>query len=154
MERQLVIFELAQEFYGVDIAAVEGIIKMQPITSMPHAPAFMEGVTNLRGSVLPVIDLRKRFNLPGDAVTKDSRIVVVDVHGAKIGMVVDAVSEVLRVPEESVEPPPPMVATVDSAFIKGIAKMGERLIILLDLSKVLSAEEKSDLQRLPTVSRG
>jgi len=151
MERQLVIFELAKEFYGVDIAAVNGIIKMQAITSMPHAPAFMEGVTNLRGSVLPVVDLRKRFDLPQSSSTKDSRIVVVDVQDTKVGMVVDAVSEVLRVPEESIEPPPPMVASVDSAFIKGIAKMGDQLIILLDITKVLSAEEKSDLQRLPTI---
>jgi purine-binding chemotaxis protein CheW len=150
MERQIVIFELAGESYGVDIAAVEGIIKMQPITAMPHAPAFVEGVTNLRGSVLPVIDLRKRFNLPGSSNPKECRIVIADMRGTKIGMVVDSVSEVQRIPEESIEPPPPMVATVDAAFIKGIAKLADRLIILLDISKVLSSEEKNDLQRLPT----
>jgi purine-binding chemotaxis protein CheW len=150
MERQIVIFELADEFYGLDIATVESIIKMQPITTMPHAPAFVEGVTNLRGTVLPVIDLRKRFNLPSSANPKDSRIVVVDMRGTKIGMVVDSVSEVQRIPEESIEPPPPMVATVDAAFIKGIAKLADRLIILLDVSKVLSSEEKNDLQRIPT----
>jgi purine-binding chemotaxis protein CheW len=151
MERQMVIFELAEEYYGVDISAVEGIIKLQPITTMPHAPAFVEGVTNLRGSVLPVIDLRKRFNLAGTANPKECRIVVADMRGTKIGMIVDAVLEVQRIPEEAIEPPPPMVATVDSAFIKGIAKMGDRLIILLDISKVLSAEEKHDLQRMPTL---
>jgi purine-binding chemotaxis protein CheW len=150
MERQLVIFELANEFYGVDISAVEGIIKMQSITVMPHAPSFVEGVTNLRGSVLPVIDLRKRFNLPDVGNPKESRIVVADMRGTKVGMIVDSVSEVLRIPEEAIEPPPPMVASVDSAFIKGIAKMGDRLIILLEISAVLSSEETNDLQRLPT----
>jgi purine-binding chemotaxis protein CheW len=150
MERQLVIFELANEFYGVDIFSVESIIKMQAITVMPHAPSFVEGVTNLRGSVLPVIDLRKRFNLPGQANPKESRIVVADMRGTKVGMIVDSVSEVQRILEESIEPPPPMVASVDSAFIKGIAKLGDRLIILLDISKVLSSEEKNDLQRMPT----
>ena len=146
MERQLVVFELAFEHFGVDIAAVESIIKMQPITSVPHAPEFVEGVINLRGSVLPVIDLRKRFNLAGEEITKNSRIVVVSMEGVKIGMIVDAVSEVLRVPEDAVEPPPPMVTSVDTSFITGIAKLGEKLVILLDLPRVLSTGEKENLK--------
>lgn len=149
MEQQLVVFDLAGEHYGVDIAAVEGIIKLQAITSVPHAPAFVEGVTNLRGKVLPVIDLRKRFGLPQAQPTKDSRIVVVEMNGATVGMVVDGVSEVLRVGAEAIEPPSPIVTTVDSAFIRGIAKVGERLVILLDLGKVLSAEETASLQPHP-----
>ncbi len=142
MEQQLVVFELASEHYGLDIAGVEGIIKMQTITAVPHAPAFVEGVTNLRGSVVPVIDLRKRFGLPPEEESKNTRIVVVYMDQTKIGMVVDAVSEVLRVSDDSIEPPPPMVTTVNSQFIKGIAKLEGRLVILLDLSKVLSVEEK------------
>ena len=146
MEHQLVVFDLANEHYGVDIAAVEGIIKMQPITVVPHTPAFVEGVTNLRGEVLPVIDLRKRFGLPLDqARSKDTRIVVVEIDGKKVGMVVDAVSEVLRVPDEAIEPPSPIVTTVDSAFIRGIAKVDERLIILVELARVLSTEEQANL---------
>jgi len=98
MERQLVVFTLAHEHYGVDIAAVESIIKLQPITVVPRAPAFIEGVTNLRGSVLPVMDLRKRFGLGSTAETaekeqKDRRIVVVALEGVKVGMIVDAVTE-------------------------------------------------------------
>jgi purine-binding chemotaxis protein CheW len=146
MENQLVVFNLANEHYGVKIAAVESIIKMQPITAVPCAPPFVEGVTNLRGKVLPVIDLRKRFDLPVQEATKDSRVVVIEMNGTILGMVVDAVSEVLRVPEDAIEPPSPIVTTVDSAFITGIAKVGARLIILLDLDKVLSSEEKADLQ--------
>lgn len=156
MERQLVVFELANEHYGVDIAAVESIIKMQPITAVPQAPAFVEGITNLRGSVLPVMDLRKRFGLSGreqktEITHDDKRIVVVSMDGMKIGMIVDAVSEVLRVQEEAIEPPPPMVTTINSVFITGIAKVGERLIILLDLARVLTVSEKDEMANLETV---
>jgi len=146
MDNQLVVFDLANEQYGVNIGAVESIIKMQSITAVPHAPSFVEGVTNLRGTVLPVIDLRKRFNLPAEKGTKDSRIVVVEIDGAQVGMVVDAVTEVLSVSDEDVEPPPSIVTTLDSAFITGIAKVDGRLIILLELSQVLDTEEKTDLQ--------
>jgi purine-binding chemotaxis protein CheW len=148
MENQLVVFNLANEDYGVDIGAVDGIVKMQAITKVPHAPDFVEGITNLRGEVLPVLDLRKRFGLPLGEATKDTRIVNVEVDGTKVGMVVDAVTEVLRVAEEEVEPPSPLVTTVDSAFITGIAKVDERLIILLDLAQVLSTEEQADLKAL------
>ncbi len=145
MEQQLVVFELANEHYGLDISAVEGIIKMQAITKMPQAPSFVEGVTNLRGTVVPVIDLRKRFGLATLDHTKDTRIVVVYMDKTKIGMIVDGVSEVLRIPEESIEPTPPMVSNVNTAFIRGIAKLEQRLVTLLDLSKVLSLDEQAAL---------
>lgn len=138
MENQLVVFDLAREHYGVDIAAVEGIIKMQAITAVPQAPAFVEGVTNLRGKVLPVVDLRRRFGLPPTEATKDTRIVVVEIAGATVGIIVDGVSEVLRIEPEAIEPPSPIVTTLDSAFIRGIAKVNNRLIILLDLTKILA----------------
>jgi purine-binding chemotaxis protein CheW len=145
MENQLVVFNLANEHYGVDIAAVDGIVEMRPITAVPRAPSFVEGITNLRGEVLPVIDLRKRFGLPAGETTKETRIVNVEMDGTKVGMVVDAVTEVLRVAEDDVEPPSPIVSTVDSAFITGIAKVDKRLIILLDLAKVLSTDEQAEL---------
>ncbi|RMF02180.1 MAG: chemotaxis protein CheW [Chloroflexi bacterium] len=149
MENQIVVFKLGREFYGVEIAAVEGIIKMQAITSVPKSPEFVEGVTNLRGTVLPVVDMRKRFGLPAAEETKETRIIVVEMNGLTVGMVVDAVNEVLRVPVEDIEPPSPMVATVDSAFITGIAKVSDRLIILLDLAKVLTLHEQAELTALP-----
>ncbi|MFZ5808896.1 MAG: chemotaxis protein CheW [Chloroflexota bacterium] len=161
MEQQLVVFELANEHYGVDISAVESIIKMQPITVVPQAPSFVEGITNLRGSVLPVMDLRKRFGLTigrnkessgaKNTSQDESRIVVVSMDGVKVGMIVDAVSEVLRVSSEAIEPPPPMVAGINSAFITGIAKVGEKLIILLDLGKVLTISEKDQMAALESV---
>jgi len=146
MEHQLVVFELAKEHYGLDIAAVESIIKIQSITAVPHAPSFVEGVTNLRGTVLPVIDLRTRFGLPEAEATRDTRIVVVDVDSTKVGMIVDAVTEMLRVPQEAIEPPSPLVVTSTSAFITGIAKVNDQLVILVDLGKVLSVEEKTELR--------
>lgn len=148
METQVVVFSLAEENYGVDINAVEGIIKMQAITKVPKAPAFVEGITNLRGEVLPVIDLRKRFGLPTAEPDKETRIIHVEMDDVRVGMLVDAVTEVLRVVEDDIEPPSPMVATVDSGFITGIAKVEERLIILVDLGKVLSTEEQTNLQTL------
>lgn len=146
MENQLVVFNLADEYYGVDIAAVEGIIKMQAITVVPRAPHFVEGVTNLRGKVLPVIDLRRRFGLPREANSREARIVIVEMGGATVGMIVDGVSEVLRVSDEAIEPPSPIVTTLDSAFIQGIAKLGERLVILLNLDKVFSTQEMNGLR--------
>jgi len=148
MENQIVIFQLGSEFFGADIAKVESIIKIQSITQLPHAPSFVEGVTNLRGKVLPVIDLRKRFGLPAQETDKNSRIIVVSVDQIEVGMIVDEVSEVLTVPEGAVESAPAIATTVDSSFIKGIAKIEERLVILLDLTQVLSTKEQAEIPAL------
>ncbi|MGB9674300.1 MAG: chemotaxis protein CheW [Anaerolineales bacterium] len=156
MEQQLVVFELANEHYGVDISAVESIIKMQQITAVPQAPAFVEGITNLRGNILPVMDLRKRFGLKiansNESQTKkqfdESRIVVVSMDGVKVGMIVDSVSEVLRISSDTIEPPPPMVAGINSTFITGIAKLEDKLIILLDLARILTVNEKEQFSQL------
>ncbi len=145
MEQQLVVFELANEHYGVDISSVESIIKMQEITRIPHSPSFVEGITNLRGLVLPVIDLRKRFGLEAQEASRDSRIMVVALGAVKVGMIVDAVSEVLRVPSESIEPPPSMTTSSKANFITGIAKLNDLLVILLDLSKILTTDEQVEL---------
>jgi purine-binding chemotaxis protein CheW len=145
MEQQLVVFELAGESYGINIAAVESIIKMQPITHLPQSPYYVRGVTDLRGIVLPVIDLRNRFGLEAEQVTRQTRIIVVTMGSLKVGVVVDAVSEVLRVPEEAIEGLPPLVGSVNSAFLKGIVRLEQRLIILLELGKVLDFEEQKSL---------
>jgi purine-binding chemotaxis protein CheW len=142
MEDQIVVFELGSEHFGVEIASVESIIKMQPITQLPHVSSFVEGVTNLRGKVLPVIDLRKRFGLAPQEADKNSRIIVVSLNQTEVGMIVDEVSEVLTVPAGVVEPVPAITSTVDSSFITGIAKLNQRLVILLDLHSILANEEK------------
>jgi purine-binding chemotaxis protein CheW len=148
MDNQIVVFEVDSEEFGVNIAAVESIIKMQAITHMPQAPAFVEGVTNLRGKLLPVIDMRKQFRLPPKEADSSSRIIVVRVDQTQVGMIVDGVSEVLTVSEQIVEAAPALATTVDSAFITGIAKLDGRLVILLDLNRVLSNQEQVDLSML------
>lgn len=138
MDYQIVIFELASELFGLQISAVESIIKLQPITQVPHAPGFVEGVTNLRGNVLPVIDLRERFGFDAKIADRNSRIIVVNAEKGKVGMIVDAVTEVLTVSEQSLEPAPAITMTVDSNFITGIVKISKNLVILLNLEKVLA----------------
>ena len=140
-ERQLVVFDLNEEAYGVDISAVREIIRMQEITRVPRAPDFIEGVINLRGKVIPVVDLRKRFTMPATERTDEHRIVVVDVDGQDIGMVVDAVTEVSRIPSSSIEPPSSVITTDDSEYLTGIVKTDDKLIILLDIAKVISSSE-------------
>jgi purine-binding chemotaxis protein CheW len=146
METQLVIFELGEEFFGVDISAVESIIKMQEITHIPQALSFVEGITNLRGKVLSVIDLRKRLDLPVEETDKETRIVIINLEEIEVGMIVDAVWEVITIDDEQIEPTPQLATTVDTTFITGIARLEDRLIILLDLTEVLSVEEKRLLE--------
>ncbi len=144
-EEQVVVLELAGEAYGVEISRVQEIIRMQPITRIPNGPRFVEGVTNLRGRVIPVLDLRQRFALAVSKQTRRSRIVVGELGEHTVGLIVDGVSEVLRVPADAVEPPSTLVTTADSAYLRGVAKLGERLILLLDLSRILSQDEQADL---------
>lgn len=139
---QLVSFHLGREEFAVDILKIQEINRMVEITKVPRSPEFVEGIINLRGKVIPIVDLRKRFHLPRVESTKSTRIVVVDVEGKTIGLVVDSVSEVLRIPAETIEPPPPIVAGIDSSYISGVGKLEDRLLILLDLAKVLTGEEK------------
>lgn len=148
MEQQLVIFELANESYGINIAVVESIIKMQAITQLPQTPTYVKGVINLRGSVLPVIDLRSRFALEAREYTRQTRIIIVTMGNIKVGVTVDGVSEVLRVSDELIEPLPPMVSSVNSVFLKGIVRFEDRLIILLELDKVLDINEQQALEIL------
>ena len=140
-EMQLVIFDLAGEAYGVVIQAVLEIIRMQEITTIPQAPYVVKGVINLRGKVIPVADLRKRFSMPAAEESKESRIVVVDIGGQAIGMTVDAVTEVTRIPAGTVEPPSSVITTSDSDYLMGIAKLESGMIILLDLTRVLAEVE-------------
>jgi len=144
-DEQVVVLELAGEAYGVEIGRVEEIIRMQAITRIPNGPAFIEGVTNLRGRVIPVLDLRKRFGLPSSEATRRSRIVVGELGEHTVGLVVDGVSEVLLVGSDAVEPPSTLVTSADSAFLRGVAKLEERLILLLDLSRILTRAEQEDL---------
>jgi purine-binding chemotaxis protein CheW len=132
-ELQIVVFELGAERYGVDIATVYEIIRHQPITAVPRAPAFVEGIINLRGRIVPVVDLRARLGLATSDMTKATRIVVAETAGTRVGLIVDGVSEVLIVPSDAIEPTPEVAVGAEAAYLRGIAKLGERLIILLAL---------------------
>ena len=151
-ERQLVVFDLAHEAYGVDIMAVQSIIRMQAITKVPRTMHYVEGVINLRGTVIPVVDLRKRFGLVVTDETKDSRIVVVDINGQEVGMIVDAVTEVLRVSGDAIEPPSSVIAGADSAYLLGIAKLEDKLVILLDLDQVFTQGDEQEFSVVNSVS--
>jgi len=146
--RQLVTFNLGTEEYGVDIMSVQEIIRCQAITHVPQMPGFIEGVINLRGNVIPVIDLRKRFGMTVTDQTAQTRIVVVNVGAKVIGVVVDAVSEVMRLAEEQIEPPPPVVAGIGNEYLQGVGKVQGRLIILLNLDRILSNQEHEKLTQI------
>lgn len=141
MENQYVIFKLADETYGIRIECVSEIIRMQTITKIPKSLDFVEGVINLRGRIIPIIDLKKQFNLGDVTRSKDTRIIVVEMKQEIVGMVVDEVSEVLSLSHDSIEPPSNMVSRVNMEFIQGIGKWDERLIILLDTEKILIDQE-------------
>jgi purine-binding chemotaxis protein CheW len=138
---QLVTFSIGDEEFGVDILKVQEIIRTMEITKVPKAPDFVEGVINLRGNVIPIIDLRKRFGLETREHDKHTRIIVIEINKTIVGFIVDSVSEVLRIPSDTVEPPPPVVAGIESDYINGVGKLEDRLLILLDLDKLLSGEE-------------
>lgn len=144
-ERQLVIFNLANENYGVDISKVQEIIRLQEITKVPKAPEFVEGVINLRGNVIPVIDLRKRFDFEEKEDTNATRIIVIEAQPYTVGMIVDSVSEVVRISEEAIEPPSNIISDIDSDYILGVCKLDNRLIVLLDLTKVLNTVERQQI---------
>ncbi|MBI5444886.1 MAG: chemotaxis protein CheW [Deltaproteobacteria bacterium] len=143
---QLVTFHVGDEEFGVEILDVREINRMMDITRVPHAPEFVEGVINLRGQVIPVVDLRKRFGLSAGERDKNTRIVVVELGGSVVGFLVDSVSEVLRVSRAVVEPPPSIVGGIESDYIDGVVKLEDRLLILLDLQKLLNGGETRELQ--------
>ena len=142
---QLVTFSIGEEEFGVNILQVQEIIRTMEITKVPRAPEFVEGVINLRGKVIPIVDMRSRFGLDSKDHDKYTRIIVIEIDMIIVGFVVDSVSEVLRIPANSVQPPPPVVAGMESEYIDGVGKLDDRLLILLDLDSLLDNEEMEAL---------
>jgi len=145
---QLVSFNIGEEEFGVDILKVQEINRMLEVTRVPNAPEYVDGVINLRGKVIPIIDLRRRFGMDRKEHDKNTRIVVVELCGKVVGFVVDAVSEVLRIPKSVTEPPPPIVAGINASYITAVGKLEDRLLILLDLDEVLSEGERKNLKNV------
>ena len=151
-EVQLVTFMLSGEEYGVPISQIQEIDRLSKITKVPKAAQFVEGVTNLRGEVIPVLDTRKRFELEAKASDDRSRIIIVELGGVKTGLIVDSVREVLSLPKKDVAPPPEAIHSgIDQRFISGIGKVdsGKRMVVLLDVEKILSKTEQKELAQLP-----
>ena len=141
-------FKLGSEEFGVDILKVQEIIKMMNVTKIPNSPAFIEGVINLRGKIIPIVDLRKRLGFKDQEFDKSTRIIVVELDGLVLGFIVDSVSEVLRIPEDTIEPPPSMVAGIESEYIEGVGKLDDRLLILLELKRIFTSPEKKDIESI------
>jgi len=135
-EQQNVIFKLDKVEYGIDILQVSEIVKMQAITKMPNTPAYMDGVINLRGSVIPIVDLKVKFNLERKEKDGHTRIIVVNVKNMTLGIIVDEVAEVIRINNEQVDDSSNISAQINDDYIHGVAKVDNRLIILLDLEKI------------------
>jgi purine-binding chemotaxis protein CheW len=140
-EKQLVVFNLGSEVYAVDIGMVREIIQLQPVTRVPGTSDSVEGVINLRGTVIPVVDLRKRFQLPKVEKTKDTRIVVLSCREMEVGVIVDSVAEVLRIPVDAIEPASSLFTNGNLEHLLGIVKLTGKLIIMLNMEKILSTQD-------------
>lgn len=147
-ENQLVVFKLGNEEFGIDILNVKEIIRYQKTVKVPDAPRFIEGIINYRDSVVPIIDLNKRFKLGGREISDVTRVIIINIGDKQVGFMVDQVEEVLRIAGDSIDEAPEAVVNIDRQYIDGIGKLDNRLIILLDVKKVLTEVEKEELQQI------
>jgi len=140
---QLVSFNLEKEEYGINVLMVREIIRMLNITRVPNTPHYVEGVINLRGKVIPIISLRRKFDLAEAEYDKRTRIMVMEVVGEMMGFIVDEVSEVIRISEKEIQPPPPVVASgIEQECMAGVVNQANRLLVLLDLERMFTADER------------
>jgi purine-binding chemotaxis protein CheW len=147
-DSQLVVFKVGDEEFGVDINQVREIVRLVEITRLPKAPHFIEGVVNLRGQIVSVIDLAKRLDIPSGPRGENTRIIVIEIEHNTVGMIVDSVSEVLRLSARDIEDVPALIETeVPEHYIRGVGKLKERLLVLLDLDRVLTYEELKNIER-------
>ncbi|MFA6450471.1 MAG: chemotaxis protein CheW [bacterium] len=152
-QRQIVMFEMAGETYGINLDIVQEVIYKTGITMVPQTPDFMEGVINLRGYVIPVVDLKKRFNLGAVENTKSARIIVVEVEDQIIGVAVDKVSEVITISEDSIEPPSPLLrGAIKADYLAGFAEVSEELVKILNFSKIFSLQEIAGLREIENLA--
>lgn len=145
---QLVIFRLGPEEYGVEILETQEIIEKRDLTRVPNAPEFVDGIINLRGEILPIIDLKKRFDLEVEREIEEQRVVVVEVDGNKVGMIVDEVKEVLNISKEQVDPPPKIAGGINKEYLEGVVKLKDRLLVLLNLTKILAPKEIEEMEQI------
>lgn len=137
----LVTFRLGSGEYAIDIMQAKEIIKMEKITLIPNAPYFVEGVINLRGNIIPIIDLKKRFNLEESEGDKNTGIIIAKIEDVDMGIMIDSVSKVVSMPNSDIQPPPSMLQGIGQRYIKGVGKMEDKLLVVLDLDKLFTNEE-------------
>jgi purine-binding chemotaxis protein CheW len=147
-EKKVIVFALGQEEYGVEVEKVRTIERMVPLTRVPKTPSFIKGVINLRGVVVPILDLRARFGLETKEYNDQTRIIIVSSEDIEVGMIVDSASDVLDIDTDAIENPPEIVGGIKSKYLHGIAKVSERLLVLLNLEQVL---DKQELQQIKSI---
>jgi len=138
---QIISFRVGAEDYGLELANVKEVIRMRDVTWLPKAPPFIKGIINLRGKVIPIVDLRCKFGLESAEQTAATRVIVVEVKEKLMGMVVDSASQVMRVPTDQIDPPPLVVGYLSREYISGVAKLDDKLVILMDIKRIFTAEE-------------
>ena len=145
--KQIISFKIGDEEYGLEILKVKEVIRIKEITRLPKAPDFVRGVINLRGDVIPIIDLRKKFGLPEEMYADNTRVIVVEVEGKLMGIVVDSVSHVIRIDESQIDKPP-LLSGMSREYIMGVVKLDKRLIVLLNIDRILTTEEKIEIEKI------
>ncbi len=145
---QLVTFIVDNEIYGLEILKIQEIVRLPIITRLPKTSSFIKGVINLRGNIVPVIDLREKFGLPQKKYTKMTRAIVVEIKSKNIALIVDEVSQVLRIDINEISDAPSLVSSIAKEFIKGVARHGDKLVIILKMDKILSSEDVVELEKL------
>lgn len=145
---KFIVFQLGDESYGVPVDQVLSIERLETITRVPGTPSFIKGVINLRGVITPIIDLRKRFGFEKISDTESTRIVIVKVEELEVGLIVDAANDVVDIAKDQIESTPEIVNRVKAEYVEGVAKMDKRLLVMLNLTKVLNASEIEDIKRL------
>lgn len=145
-EMKVIIFELMNKEYAIEVDAVQGIERVISITRVPKTPAYVKGVINLRGVVTPIVDLRERFSLEPKEMDDSTRIIIVSLEDYEVGLIVDGANDVLDIPVDSIEPQPEVVGTIESDFISGVAKIDKRLFVMLDLAKVLTPIKRVEVE--------
>jgi purine-binding chemotaxis protein CheW len=146
--RQFISFSVGEEEYGLELLRVKEVIRIREITWLPKAPSFVKGIINLRGDVIPIVDLRDKFGLEAKENTAMTRVIVVEVEGRLMGMVVDSASQVVRIPVDQIDPPPPVLGGLSQEFITGVGKLDDKLVILLNADAVLTVDERKALRSL------
>jgi len=148
-QRQLVTFQLGQELYGIDIMSVDGIVRVEDVRPIPNAPVYVEGIFNLRGEIIPIINLHKRFQIKKAVMSEEDKLlsgfIIIEIDGMKLGMVIDKVSRVLTIDLDKMQPPPQMISGIGAEYIQGVVKRDEGYLIVLDIQRLFDPKELQQL---------